>query len=90
MMTTINRSYKIRCYLSPAQEDLFARTGGCCRYVYNRVAREISEAFKNGIKKSVVDMSREVTQWKKDEETQWLADVPSGAITQSLRDLEKG
>ncbi len=35
-------------------------------------------------------MSREVTQWKKDEETQWLADVPSGAITQSLRNLEKG
>lgn len=40
MMTTINRSYKIRCYLSPAQEDLFAKTQGCCRYVYNRVAQE--------------------------------------------------
>lgn len=90
MMTTINRSYKIRCYLAHAQEDLSARTEGCCRYVYNRAAREISEAFKNGIKKSVIDMSREVTQWKKDEETQWLADVPGGAITQSLRDLEKG
>lgn len=88
-MTTINRSFKIRVYPTEEQERLFARTEGSCRYVYNRVLRELSEAYRNGEKKSVIDMSREVTLWKKEEATAWLAEVPSGPLTQSLRDLEK-
>jgi putative transposase len=89
MMTTINRSFKIRAYPTREQERLFARTEGSCRYVYNRALRELSEACRNGEKKSVIDMSREVTKWKKEEATAWLAEIPSGPLTQSLRDLEK-
>ena len=86
---TVLKAFKLRSYPTAEQKSLFARTEGAGRYVYNRVLRELSEAYRNGEKKSVIDMSREVTQWKKDEETAWLSEVPSGPLTQSLRDLEK-
>lgn len=87
---TIMKAFKIRVYPTREQEILFARTEGCCRFVYNRVLREISEAYReHGEKKSVIVMSREVTQWKKQEEMAFLAEVPSDAIAQELRDLDR-
>jgi putative transposase len=85
----IIKAYKIRCYPTREQEILFAHTEGSCRYVYNRVLREMGEAYQAGEKKSVIAMSRQVTQWKRDEETAWLAEVPSDAIGQELRDLDR-
>jgi putative transposase len=85
----IVKAYKIRCYPTREQVLLFARTEGACRYVYNRVLREMSDAYRQGEKKSVIAMSREVTQWKRSPDTPWLAEVPSDAIGQELRDLDR-
>lgn len=85
------KAYKIRCYPTLAQRLAFARTEGATRYVRNRVLREM-DAFHQatGGYKSVVEMSREVTQWKRDPDTSWLADIPSDPIAQELRDLDAG
>ena len=37
----------------------------------------------------MIDVSRDVTQWKKAEETAWLAEVPSGPIGATLRALDE-
>ena len=93
-MKTIRRSYKIRAYLTHEQRRLFARTEGACRYVYNRCLFELGESYKakqaGEIEKakSVIDISRDVTQWKKQEETAWLAEVPSGPIVATIRSLD--
>lgn len=94
MVTTIHKAFKIRAYPTQEQRRLFVRTEGACRYVYNRVLRELGESYEAKKRgdvykaKSVIDMSREVTQWKKQEETAWLAEVPSGSIGQALRNLD--
>jgi putative transposase len=90
----IIKAFKIRCYPSAEQRRLFAQTEGACRYVHNRVFRELGEAYAEfqrgeGERKSILDMSREVTQWKRQEDTAWLADIASDPISQELRDLDR-
>jgi len=89
IMSTIHKSFKIRDYPTQEQRRQFARAEGATRYVHNRVLRAMDEHQKaTGGYKSFIDMSREVTQWKRDPETLWLKEVPSTCITQGLRDLQ--
>ena len=73
---------------------MFARTEGACRYVYNHALIEMGESYqqkKDGLvekTKTTIDVSRDVTQWKKQEETAWLAEVPSSPLGQTLRALD--
>lgn len=84
---TIMKAFKIRCYPTADQRRLFAQTEGAARYVRNRVLREMDEHHQaTGGYKSVVEMSREVTRWKKEPETLWLGQLPSDPIAQELRD----
>ncbi len=89
------KAYKIRCYPTHEQELLFAKTEGCCRYVYNLAIKRISlsyEAFRDGNfdkPYSVNDISKQITELKRRPETQFLADVPSDALQQELRDLDR-
>lgn len=65
------------------------QTFGCVRFVYNRGLDIKSRAWSTESKNiSQVELSRQLTQWKKDQETSWLSDVPSQVLQQSLRDLE--
>lgn len=80
------RAYKYRLYPTPEQETLLARTFGCIRFVYNRVLRWRTDEFhKNGNSISYTDASRQLTALKKDPELQWLNDVSSVPIQQTLR-----
>lgn len=89
MVNTVHKAFKIRAYPAAEQERQFSRTEGACRYVRNRVLREMDEFHKaTGGHKSVIGMSREVTGWKKVPETSWLAEIPSDPIAQELRDLD--
>lgn len=94
MVTMIHKSFKVRAYPTQDQRKLFARTEGACRYVYNRALAELGESYQQKKAgevekaKSVFDISRNVTQWKKQDETAWLAEVPSDPIKQALRGLD--
>jgi putative transposase len=84
------KAFKVRCYLTAEQRRLFAQTEGATRYVRNRVLREMDEYHQaTGGYKTLVEMSREVTRWKKQEETIWLGQLPSDPIAQELRDLDR-
>ena len=65
------------------------QTFGCVRFVYNRGLDIKSRAWSTESKSvSQAELSRQLTQWKKEQETSWLSDVSSQTLQQSLRNLE--
>lgn len=87
-MQTIHKSFKYRIYPTSQQEELLQKTFGCCRYVYNRVLAEKEEEYeKTGKSSSINSYIAKLPTWKK--ELEWLKEVDSQALQQSLRNLEK-
>ena len=82
------RAYKYRIYPTDEQKVLFAKTFGCCRFVYNWALNLKIEAYKQD-KKSVAYkevQDRMVNELKK--ENQWLTEVNSQALLNSIRNLD--
>ncbi len=80
------RAYKYRFYPTPEQETLLVQTFGCTRFVYNQILRwRTDEYYKNGNSINYTDASRQLTNLKKDPELQWLNDVSSVPLQQTLR-----
>lgn len=82
------RAYKYRIYPTDEQKVLFAKTFGCCRFVYNWALNLKIEAYKLE-KKSVAYkevQDRMVNELKK--ENQWLTEVNSQALLNSIRNLD--
>ena len=82
------RAYKYRIYPTEEQKVLFAKTFGCCRFVYNWALNLKIEAYKQD-KKSVAHkevQNRMVNELKK--ENQWLTEVNSQALLSSIRNLD--
>src|SRR5690349_11576409 len=82
-------AYKYRIYPNKSQEELLAKTFGCCRYVYNRalaIKTELYQKDKKGI--SVFELINKMVEWKGAKETAWLKEVNSQALQMSLRNLD--
>ena len=82
------RAYKYRIYPTEEQKVLFAKTFGCCRFVYNWALNLKIETYKLE-KKSVAYkevQNRMVNELKK--ENQWLTEVNSQALLNSIRNLD--
>lgn len=82
------RAYKYRIYPTDEQKVLFAKTFGCCRFVYNWALNLKIEAYKLE-KKSVAYkevQNRMVNELKK--ENQWLTEVNSQSLLNSIRNLD--
>ena len=82
------RAYKYRIYPTEEQKVLFAKTFGCCRFVYNWALNLKIEAYRQD-KKSVAYkevQDRMVNGLKK--ENQWLTEVNSQALLNSIRNLD--
>jgi putative transposase len=85
----IKRAYRFRFYPTPEQENLFAQTFGCVRFVYNRMLRERTDAwFERQERVGYHATSAALTKLKKDTEHLWLNEVSSVPIQQSLRHLQ--
>lgn len=82
------RAYKYRIYPSDEQKVLFAKTFGCCRFVYNWALDLKIEAYKDE-KKSLGNIH--LTNLMKSElkaEHEWLGEVNSQSLQSSLRNLD--
>ena len=80
------RAYKYRFYPTPEQETLLAQTFGCVRFVYNHILRwRTDEYYQNGNSINYNQASKKLTELKKNPDYQWLKDVSSVPIQQSLR-----
>jgi putative transposase len=95
------KGYRFRIYPTEAQKELFTKTFGCCRYVYNKLLEDVIaeyEAYKESCKNSGVTELKKpsvspislvyrLNLLKSQEENAWLYDVSSIAIKQSAMHL---
>ena len=82
------RAYKYRLYPTDEQKILFAKTFGCCRFVYNWALALKIEAYKER-KKTLKNVF--LTNLMKSElkaEHEWLSEVNSQSLQSALRNLD--
>jgi putative transposase len=81
--------YQYRLYPTNKQKGLLSQLFGCVRVVWNDTLAYCQELDQQGEKKpKYTKLSRRLTQIKKTEKKQWLTEVSSILLQQSLRDLE--
>ena len=82
--------YRYRIYPTDQQKRLMSQLFGCCRVVFNDALAYCQEQYRAGNKKpSSSELSKRLTELKKTEEKEWLTEVSSVPLQQSLRDLEQ-
>lgn len=82
-----NKAYKFRIYPNDEQASFLARQFGCSRFVYNHFLRVTTDMYAE-TKKSLryKDWAKLLVELKKEKE--WLKEVNSQALQQTLKDLE--
>ena len=83
------RSTKYRIYPNAEQEVLLSKHFGCVRWLYNRALASKKEAWETE-KRNVTryDLSAELPELKKAEETCWLKEVNSQSLQATLVNLD--
>lgn len=80
-------TYKRKLKLTKSQEQRISSWIGACRYVYNMGLEIKKEAWKNKqINISSYDLMKQLPEIK---DVEWIADVPSQSLQNSLERLEK-
>ena len=86
-MKTILKAYKYRIYPNKQQEELINKTIGCCRFVYNYYLAKRIELYKS--EKQSIDYNACANDLKNlKSEYEWLKEVDSISLQQSLKDLD--
>ena len=84
----MRKGVRFRIYPNKAQKQLFQKTFGCSRLVFNWGLALRKETYqKNGKSCSYNDTSKDLTALKK--ENTFLKEVDSVSLQQSLRDLDR-
>ena len=76
------KSYKLRLYPTKGQQVFFNKTMGACRVIYNEMLYNLSENYKNNIKKNKFDLFKEIRT-----KYEWMKEVDSQALNNTLMDL---
>ena len=82
-----NKAYKFRIYPNQEQQVFLARCFGCSRFVYNHFLRATTDVYAESKKHlRYKEWANLLVQLKK--EFDWLSEVNSQALQQTLKDLE--
>ena len=82
-------AFKFRLYPTKEQETLLSKHFGSTRWVYNYGLEAKTVTYqKDGKGISLFDVSKRITEMKKEEETAWLKEVNSQSLQSSLRNLD--
>ncbi|AFY67539.1 RNA-guided endonuclease TnpB family protein [Geitlerinema sp. PCC 7407] len=85
----MEKAFSYRFYPTFEQENLLRRTLGCVRLVYNRALAERTEAwYERQERIGYAETSSKLTEWKKQEDLQFLNEVSSVPLQQGLRHLQ--
>ncbi|MFZ1027295.1 MAG: RNA-guided endonuclease TnpB family protein [Limnoraphis robusta] len=83
------KAYRYRFYPTLEQENLLRRTLGCVRLVYNKALAVRTEAWYERFERvGYSQTSSMLTEWKKEEELDFLNEVSCVPLQQSLRHLQ--
>lgn len=84
------RAYRYRFYPTSEQEQLLRRTLGCVRLVYNKALHTRTEGwYERQERIDYKQTSALLTDWKKQEELDFLNEVSCVPLQQGLRNLQK-
>jgi len=84
------RAYRYRFYPTAEQENLLRRTLGCTRLVYNRALAARTEGwYERQERIGYKETSALLTEWKKEDELNFLNEVSCVPLQQGLRHLQK-
>ena len=78
----VNTVYRFRIYPNKTQRELFAKTFGCVRFVYNRMLAEKKEHYKKTRKNLSVTPARYKSEFP------WLKEVDSLALCNAQLHLQ--
>lgn len=83
------KAFKYRLYPNEDQKVLLEKHFGCVRFIYNK-ALELKNKHYQDTKKNLTrhDISKKITEWKKEDETKWLKEVNSQSLQFALINLE--
>lgn len=90
----MNKAYKYRIYPTKEQKDLFNKTFFAVRYVYNlaletqKTIYELSQIDEKRKRYSAFDLSKQLTELKKQAGCEFLNDVHSIPLIATLRNLD--
>ena len=85
----VEKAYKFRFYLTPEQENLLRRTIGCVRLIYNLALAARTQAWHERQEQlGYAQTSAMLTNWKKQEDLDFLQEVSSVPLQQGLRHLQ--
>lgn len=85
----MQKAFKYRFYPTPEQESLLRRTMGCTRLVYNKALALRTDAYYQEQKRiGYLETSKALTGWKQEEGLEFLKEVSSVPLQQSLRCLQ--
>lgn len=82
-----NIAIRIRLYPTKEQRQLFTRTAGCCRFLYNLGLEQRERFSRRDRHIGYVAQAGELKDLKA-EEAEWLKGAPHHCLQQALRDLE--
>lgn len=79
---------RVRLYPNAAQRDFFARTFGCCRWVYNEALAHCQALYETGTPRPTgYDLQKRLPALKI--EYPWLAEADSQALTYACRSVDQ-
>ena len=83
------KAYKYKIKPNAQQKELLSKFFGCVRYVYNWGLNAKSSAYKeNGKSIGYVQLAKELTLLKHQQDHEWLNECTTEALQQSLRSLD--
>ena len=84
------QAFKYELMPTGEQQGQMRRFAGSCRFVFNKALALQKGRHESGDDKlSYVELCTLLKDWKKEDATPWLAQPPSQALQQSLKDLER-
>ena len=88
-MTTVKKGIRVRLYPTEEQEVLFNKTFGCCRFVHNQTLSDCKLSYEQT--QHFPSKNERITNLVPlKEENEFLKEVDSKALQQSVRDLNSG
>lgn len=83
------KSYKYKIIPNNKQKDLLIQFFGCVRFIYNWALDKKTSAYKeNGNSLTYVQLAKDLTILKSQEEYKWLKECSIEGLQQSLRNLD--
>ena len=83
------KAYKYKIKPNAEQQELLSKFFGCVRYIYNWGLNAKTSAYKeNGKAVGYVQLTKELTLLKKQQDHEWLNECVTQSLQQSLRSLD--